>query len=58
MAQTGRPGGREGLENKRVQGDIHSKVPSVPNAHDKSSFTNASVRRGPINVNRKKRGPT
>lgn len=58
MAQTGRAGGRQNLENTRVKGDIHSSVPEVPNAHDKSSATNASTRTvaGAPNTNRKARG--
>jgi hypothetical protein len=54
MAQTGRPGGRQSLENKRVQGDIHAGVPSVGNAKSISMAANTAQIKGTPNTNRHK----
>lgn len=56
MAQTGQPGGRQSLENKRIKGDIHSKVGEVGNAKSMSIEANASTLRGSVNTNRNRSG--
>lgn len=56
MAQTGRTGGRQSLENTRVQGDVHSAPPSVGNAKSKSMEANVATHKAPISNNRKHRG--
>lgn len=43
MAQTGRPGGRGGLENNRVQGPIHGTPPSFEGTPDSLHDANNSV---------------
>lgn len=52
MARTGQPGGRQTLENTRVQGPIHEKPPSVETAPQIDDIRNASVLRGTPNTNR------
>lgn len=56
MAKTGQPGGRDALENTRLQGDIHSKPPEVGNAKSQSMEANVAkhVVSGAPNTNRKR----
>lgn len=42
MAQTGQPGGRQGLANTRQHGPIHSSVPEEGNAKSKSMEANVA----------------